>query len=481
MAMKELFQKQNKRLIKNELRGYINKFFVISSSIPVRTLQQDEYILENSNRYCASGITIKPCVYKSSIDSDQLLTPRHYLYVILAMTRSGFRFYPITLDGIRYNFLIYKGFGGNPNMWRLLLKEFGIFVKPNKRVPGSPFSIMEFASKAENRDIRIFGGAYYCYLLKEKVGYQRGKIMGLRLPKIISLIKFSRKFSIQYGLPIPDSDDPADSGGESMQSYISNSDDVSIPNSHRSNKESSIICGQNIRLIRNVLRISDLHLLKLRLSKCNQREKKISILDNMETLVRLSILILNQELGCKNPEEFLGKMAGILGKQTARLINGRLIHNLLTEHTQNVTLAGELTEFDYSGLISDPWIINQAASISNYSTYIQEFTSISDNIKSILHSILYRQISLLAIHIFILNSCLAEIDHDIENKKLIENFVISLQNELCLYDIKKIKNHFKYDRYCFDSDKLYNNAFLYYNVAETRSFMKELVKRILAL
>lgn len=158
---------------------------------------------------------------------------------------------------------------------------------------------------------------------------------------------------------MPDSDDPKDVGGQTVDEYLE---------SHRSEIEpdlyarlsssseanagyTSLILGQNIRAFRNVWRAEDLERI---LDSRVQTGDKTSAIQNV---FDVSAQILSEELGHElDTQEYVKEYAKLLGEQTGILLANKLNHGSLADLKQNITLAGEVVDFDATTILDDDYL-----------------------------------------------------------------------------------------------------------------------------
>lgn len=281
--------------------------------------------------------------------------------VIPTMGRAAYIEQASTYHGEKYNFLQWKGVGENPHTdIEGSAKEKSASVEfPLGKAGVSP---LMFVSADGRNMLRFLGGSFYEDLLEEARNHERFFPYGLRMPEIVGTIKFSRAFCEQQGLPLPDSNDPEDVDGQTFDAYLESHRDEIEPSLYAKLLTSgeaqsgyrSLILGQNIRAFRNVWRAEDLE--RIMDAPKDEKEKREAISDVFAT----SRQILGEELGREldNPE-YINEYARILGEQTGILLANRLDHGSLSDLKQNITLAGEVVDFDATKIVDNAYLQNE--------------------------------------------------------------------------------------------------------------------------
>ncbi|PJA45375.1 hypothetical protein CO174_03570 [Candidatus Uhrbacteria bacterium CG_4_9_14_3_um_filter_50_9] len=279
--------------------------------------------------------------------------------VIPTMGRAAFIEQPSTFHGEKFNYLQWKGVGENPH---------NVDIEESARQKGATtefplgkkgVSPLMFVSADGRSMLRFLGGSFYEDLLEESENHKRLSRFGLRMPEIVGTIKFSRAFCEQQGLPMPDSDEPEDIEGQTLEAYLLSHKDEIDPNlyeklltsSEAKSGYRSLILGQNVRAFRNVWRAEDLERIMDATQTETEKEKAIS------DVFTTSRQIIGEELGREldNPE-FVKAYAGILGAQTGILLANKLDHGSLSDLKQNITLAGEVVDFDATKVIDEEYL-----------------------------------------------------------------------------------------------------------------------------
>ena len=184
----------------------------------------------------------------------------------VAMGKAACIEHPTQNKNTDYNFVQWKGVGENRVNERGQKKieaKGGTILFPLGRESAMPLFVAEVDEKLL---VRFMGAAYYEDLLLEEKQSKLMEHYGLRMPKILTTIKFSRQFCIDNNLPIPDNDDPEDIAGQNPVEHIqANKERINDPElykkmvgSYEAQDYKSAILGQNIRAFRNVWRVSEL-------------------------------------------------------------------------------------------------------------------------------------------------------------------------------------------------------------------------------
>ncbi len=230
---------------------------------------------------------------------------------------------------------------------------------------------------------RLYGGAPYEDLIAEAEYTRRCAQLThgrLRTGHPIALYKWTQKGAHLLHAPRPE-DDRCDSVlGESFAGYITRRrdegdrvEDSCLRSNHNDHYQSAIL-GQNIRLFRCPWRFEDLEL-----ALFHPREPA-----HVHAIVADAMECLHWEFGTPmRYPEFCLTLAGILGRQAALLMTHGIVHGALYQHKQDVTLAGELTDFDHSVFLpeelrsgSDSWerrrLVQQLFLLANHLTVLLE-------------------------------------------------------------------------------------------------------------
>ena len=247
-----------------------------------------------------------------------------------------------------YNFVQWKGVGENrvnEQGQKKIEAKGGTMLFPLGKENAMPLFVAEVDEKLL---VRFMGAAYHEDLLLEEKQSKLMEQYGLRMPKILTTIKFSRQFCIDNNLPIPDNDDPEDIAGQNPVQHIeANKERINDPElykkmvgSYEVQDYKSAILGQNVRAFRNVWRVSELE----EAMKEKDQEKRI---EKVSSILDASRLILAKEFGeDMSNENFLKTFSKLLGRQTAILLENRINQGAMNNHKQDITLAAEICDFD---------------------------------------------------------------------------------------------------------------------------------------
>ena len=279
--------------------------------------------------------------------------------VIPTMGRAAFIERPTTVRGATFPFLQWKGVGENPHNAEIeesARTKGGTVEFPLGKKGVSPLMLVS----ADGRTMfRFLGGSFYEDLVTEARNQEQFSQFGLRMPEIVETIKFSRSFCEQQGLPMPNSDDPEDVSGQTFDEYLE---------SHRGEIEpglfarlsssgeaksgyTSLILGQNIRAFRNVWRAEDFE--RILDSRAGTEDKASAV----QNVFDESAQILSKELGRElDTQEYVAEYAKLLGEQTGILLANKLNHGSLADLKQNITLAGEVVDFDATIILDDAYL-----------------------------------------------------------------------------------------------------------------------------
>ena len=259
------------------------------------------------------------------------------------MGRAAFIEGQMRLEDQSYNFLQWKGVDSpaNRKIQQTLTEEGGeISYIHGKEDDFSPLMAIRFPGG--NESIRFRGGSFYKYLLREAERSKQFEQFGLRMPKILKTIKFTREFCQEHNLPIPKNDGEGDLSGETLRDYLERQKGDISPElkdklllSYEANKhDQGFLLGQNVRAFRNVWRVDDV-------------EKLIGDQDALEHIFTSSKKILSEETGQEiSDKEFVESFSQQLGQQVAILLENRLVQGAMREHKQDITLAAEICDFD---------------------------------------------------------------------------------------------------------------------------------------
>lgn len=331
--------------------------------VPALLASQDSYV--SLSKIDPSSEIVKPLFFQRPDGAFQpeMTTKTLTAKVIPTMGRAAFIEHPTTVHGTKFTFLQWKGVGENPHNAEIeesTKAKGGTVEFPLGKKGMSPLMLVS----ADGRSmLRFLGGSFYEDLVVEAKNQEQFSQFGLRMPEIVGTIKFSRSFCEQQGLPVPDSDDPEDVGGQTVDEYLKSHRDEIEPTLYAklfSSGEAktgytSLILGQNIRAFRNVWRAEDLERI---VDSRAQTEDKTSAIQNV---FDVSAHILGEELGRElDTHEYVREYAKILGEQTGILLANRLNHGSLADLKQNITLAGEVVDFDATTILDDAYLQDPA-------------------------------------------------------------------------------------------------------------------------
>jgi hypothetical protein len=352
----------------------------------------------------------------------------------IAMGKSAFIEQPITIDNVGYYFVQWKGVGKNSANEKAIEKaeaKEGKIIFPLGQDNSMPFFILEIKGKTL---VRFMGGAYYEDLLLES---ENSKIMeqyGLRIPKIISTIKFSIDFCSKNNLPIPKDNDPNSYAGVSLHEFIAENKDKIEPelykrimSSYEVGDYESAILGQNVRAFRNVWRISEIEKVMEETDESTKKEKIYAIF-------KTSREVFEKEFGNEMDEnQFIEMFVSLLGKQVAILLKNNLIHGAMKNHKQDITLAAEICDFDGAYQLSEEYFANEMNKpewVVNEPT-MQEWQQEKQQE-------LYRQILLVGSHIKPIVDAAGQIDIPQDIDKIVNIFVTEILKGLSTESIQSL-------------------------------------------
>ena len=268
---------------------------------------------------------------------------------------------------------------------------------PNPDLPESPFGVLLLGTER-----RAGGVDNITYLLPDVQGYGWFKDdASISIPKIRKAITYSDEF-------------------------------CELTNITRT------VSGQIIRGFVNPFRVFDLQLMMLLSKKSDCMHSSSKWQNKAENIVTLSSELLGFE------QDFIGYTKHIskrIGGIAASLVHHRVWHRLLTEHCQNMTLAGELTEFSRSVKIP-----NHGSSFSveypNYGVFTFEVADAEAR--------LYSQVLLLANHARHFVECMRWIGIEISDEDCVSSFVQGMKDILSKKQAEVLISHFDKDPYCAD-------------------------------
>ena len=406
---------------------------VLVISLDANMYSRYSQLSSQSERVEAEIVDVLPvCSFNAKSQNGRLGEERgsFYLFTFDGWLRSGFRIVPAYMP---WCFEVYKGFGlavseGSQELLSDIQNLFGFSILPHPFYDDSPFGILKL-----DREYRWAGAANWSHLITDGTKYlEFGHTGKIKTPLLLAVDRFTPDFCKLTGLYFPNDE------------IVRN---LPLLCEH--------ICGQNIRRFRNPFRIHDLDMLR-KLSMMSKRKSR-SLLAKAEKILTLSSMLSGFGL---NMKLYAVYMSNQIGRISASLINNGIIHRLLTSHCQNVTLAGELTEFDYS-------LIVDRHSVNGDSNYTKK------------RSYLYSQVLLMANHVRCFADSVRWIGVEVTYYDLIEAFLLELWNSLndCSLQKELIK-HLNEDTYCKDITLLIHDRHSEKNLSNAESFMYEFQKYV---
>lgn len=207
--------------------------------------------------------------------------------------------------------------------------------------------------------VRFVGGAFYEDLLVEAEQSAAFEAAGVRTPKVLATMKFTSEAARRLGLPLPENDQPGDARGQSMaeilraQAGLDAATLERLSKTHEVTDYASAILGENIRAFRNVWRVEDVEAV-LKAPASPERDAQLS------RIVSESRSLLDTEFGSiDNDKKFVVALSRLLGEQAATLVRNDLVHGALDGHKQDVTLAGEVCDFDQARKLDASYFGNE--------------------------------------------------------------------------------------------------------------------------
>lgn len=314
--------------------------------------------------------------------------PFFELYTFYNWLRSGFR---IVLGAQSSRFQVFKGFGlsmgpSHEAVQPIIQDLLGYRLLPNGSCADSPYGILHVGAEK-----RTSGAAPISFLLHDARGY--GWLQGdssIRIPLLEGLFILSAESSERFGIP-------------------------------------SGTCGQNIRRFGNPFRVFDLELM-MSLSQADPSHRLCSFWSSKAE----AIAALSSELAGFSGDltAYVAYLAMAMGRIAASLIERRILHESLSDHCQNVTLGGELTEFDWS--VTVPRIGAGRFEISGY------------------ESRLYSQVLLLANHVRHFAVSMDWIGVRYEHSDYAKSFALGMKESLSEELVEGLLFHFDRNPYCAD-------------------------------
>lgn len=275
----------------------------------------------------------------------------------MAMGKAAFVEQSVIIDGIEYGFVQWKGVGSNAvneNVSAIVEAMGGTVDYPLGQDGVSPLFFIEVQGK---KMLRFNGSAFYVDLLVEAERSRQFAEFGLRMPKILATVKYSREFCLQNDLPLPADDDPSMYGGQTLIEFLEEHREIdpalrkrmAEADELRAGYDSAAL-GQNIRAFRNVWRVSEIEQVMKVKDEGVRRQQLRSMID-------ASRQVLSREFGVElSDEEFLRKYAELLGDQGGILTENGLLQGAMNNHKQDITLAAEICDFDGGEFVNDEYI-----------------------------------------------------------------------------------------------------------------------------
>ena len=339
------------------------------------------------------------------------------LYTFYNWLRSGLR---LASHAGALRFEVFKGCGLTlPAAYEQAQQAIGNLysydLMPNDRYPGSPYCILAMGAEQ-----RIGGAAYISYALPDLLGYQWLSCdAAVRVPELSGFYVFTPEFCELAGI-------------------------------------CSHTCCEIVRLFLNPFRVSDLQLMKAFSENGLAASSGSLWASKAGAIAALSCELAGFNSDLRAYALYLG-MA--IGSAAAALINNGLLHNSLTDHCQNITLAGELTEFDWTARIH-----SRPPLAPNLEPY------------------LYSQVLLFANHVRCFAECMGWIGVDLALRQYGEAFLLGLRGELREPARKKLLHHFATDPFCADIKRMIHSPFSAVNLQGCDPFISilhELVQEVL--
>ena len=223
-----------------------------------------------------------------------------------------------------------------------------------------------------------------------------------------------------------------------------------------------IVSGQIIRSFINPFRVSDLQLMMLLSQRTDSKNSSSHWQKKAESLLTLSIDLS----GCY--QDYIGYAKYIskrIGGIAASLIHHRVWHRLLTEHCQNMTLAGELTEFSRSVKIPDSGS-SFSVEFPNYGVFTFEVADAESR--------LYSQVLLLANHARHFIDCMKWVGIELNDNDCVFSFVQGMKDILSEQQVNSLISHFNNDPYCADIKLAIHDRFSADNLKNCDNFIDAL-------
>lgn len=263
---------------------------------------------------------------------------------IRSSARGSFVEHGFSLEGTAYNFLCWKGTGAG-EVFRYMQEhgeDRGVssMMLDNPTVTETPYPIFtaEFGGQTMTR---FTCGSYFQNLKQEADQYRKMHTLtngALRTPPVLATYVFSREFAEQYGLPLPNVENPF--VGESPTQYASRiGRDFGFEPGHGLGYQSHFL-GENIRAIRNPFRVDDIE----QSLKIADEAKRVN---QLRAILDTSRNILGREFGIAlDYKEYLVRFSELLADQATVLLDSHITHGSMYDHKQDITLAAEIADLD---------------------------------------------------------------------------------------------------------------------------------------
>ncbi len=204
--------------------------------------------------------------------------------------------------------------------------------------------LMEFKHKNAQPYVRFVGGAYMEDLAHEE---EKTKLIAeltngdLRTPQIVETIPLSDVIAKDKNLPLQN---------EKEEEYKKR---IGLPADLVFENYSHLGLGQNVRRFKNVWRVMDVELM-LKAYRSADIETKRIIEEDIDDVLTTSGRILSAEfITSFENSKVLNWLAQLLGEQAGLLVGNNIIHGALAGHLQDITLAGEICDFDQTDTVED--------------------------------------------------------------------------------------------------------------------------------
>lgn len=203
--------------------------------------------------------------------------------------------------------------------------------------------------------------------------------------------------------------------------------------------------GQNVRSFANPFRIEDLRLLR---ALCEDAGQAGAQPVWRETAACVAALSMDLTPHAGDPHGYLRFMARSIGHMAGALSREGILHGQLTDHCQNVTLGGELTEFDYA--VKVPLAAKRQTGESA--------------------SRLTSQVLLLGNHVRQLSRAWHWLGFDSDDRDLAAEFAAACDAGLAGDSSAALRWHLEFDPYCQDIARSSHNALSQQNLHGSAEF-----------